>query len=232
MNNNTTSCVKFSDQKICPYCKEPKAIKNGTTKNKKQQYHCKACNKRYISNYSYNAYRLNINADIVLFTKEGLGIRSTARILKIATTTLLKRIRAIAKQISPPVIKKGKEYEVDEMCSYVRRKTNFIWLVYALEKESKEVVSFNVGKRTNKTLRRVIDTLKLSDAKKIFTDGLKNYKYLIESNVHAVKHHATNHIERKNLTIRTHLKRFSRRTICFSRSDVMLDAILRIYFWA
>lgn len=111
-------------------------------------------------------------------------------------------------------------------------KTNFIWLVYALEKESKKVVSFNVGKRTNKTLSRVVDTLKLSNAKKIFTDGLKNYKYLIESNVHAVKRHATNHIERNNLTIRTHLKRSNRRTICFSRSYVMLDAILRIYFWA
>jgi IS1 family transposase len=57
---------------------------------------------------------------------------------------------------------KGKTYEVDEMFNYIRHKRNFIWLVYALEKNSKNVVSFNIGKRTNKTLSRVQDTLKLS----------------------------------------------------------------------
>jgi insertion element IS1 protein InsB len=72
---------------------------------------------------------------------------------------------------------KGKTYEVDEMCTYIRHKRNFIWLVYALEKNSKNVVSFNVGRRTNKTLSHVLDTLKLSEAKKIFTDRLKNYRY-------------------------------------------------------
>ncbi|WP_256371706.1 IS1 family transposase [Flavobacterium sp. YO12] len=63
----------------------------------------------------------------------------------------------------------------------------YIWLVYALEKNSKNVVCFNVGKRTNKTLNRVLETLKLSEAKKIFTDRLKNYKYLINEKIHSVK---------------------------------------------
>uniref|UniRef100_UPI0035311CED transposase-like zinc-binding domain-containing protein n=1 Tax=Flavobacterium noncentrifugens TaxID=1128970 RepID=UPI0035311CED len=138
-SNNPTSCIKVSDEKTCPYCKELTAIKNGATKNKKQQYHCKACKKRYLSNYTYNAYHPNINADIILFTKEGLGIRSTARILKIAAATLLKRIRAIAKQITQLVIKKGKEYEVDEMCTYVKRKNQF------------HLVGLRIGKRIKKS---------------------------------------------------------------------------------
>ncbi|WP_238539467.1 hypothetical protein [Flavobacterium sp. CF136] len=66
------------------------------------------------------------------------------------------------------------------MCTYIRNKRNFIWLVYALKKNSQKVVSFNVGKRTNKTLSCVLDTLKLSEPKKIFTDRLKNYRYLID----------------------------------------------------
>jgi insertion element IS1 protein InsB len=101
-----------------------------------------------------------------LFTKEGLGIRSTARLLRISTTTLLKRIVSIAKNIHHPVISKGKTYEVDEMCTYLKHKRNFIWLIYALEKNSKNVVSFNVGKRTNKTLSRVLDTLKYQRLKR------------------------------------------------------------------
>ena len=50
---------------------------------------------------------------IIQLTKEGLGIRSTARVLGISTTTLLKRIIAIANSIPQPIISKGKTYEVD-----------------------------------------------------------------------------------------------------------------------
>lgn len=206
-------------------------IKWGKTKSGNQRYICKLCKKTRVENYNYQAYKSDINENIILFTKEGLGIRSTARILKISTTTLLKRIITIAKNIHKPIISKGKTYEVDEICTYIRHKRNFIWLVYALEKDSKKIVSFNVGKRTNKTLSRVVETLKVSEAKRIFTDGLKNYKYLIDKKLHSVKRFGTNHIERKNLTLRTHLKRLNRRTICFSKSLVILVSVLKIYFW-
>jgi insertion element IS1 protein InsB len=206
-------------------------IKYGKTKSGNQRYICRLCKKTKVGSYSYQAYKPDIDESIIQFTKEGLGIRSSARILKISTTTLLKKIVSIARSIAKPIISKGKTYEVDEMCTYIGNKRNFIWLVYALEKNSKNVVSFNVGKRTNKTLSRVLDTLKLSEAKKIFTDRLKNYRYLIDEKLHSVKCFGTNHIERKNLTLRTHLKRLNRRTICFSKSLVSFTAVLKIYFW-
>ena len=65
----------------------------------------------------------------------------------------------------------------------------------------------------------------------IFTDKLKNYGYLIDEKQHSVKRFGSNHIERKNLTLRTHLKRLNRRTICYSKSLVVLIVILKIYFW-
>lgn len=206
-------------------------IKYGKTKSGSQRYICKLCNKTRVENYIYQAYNPDIDKNIIQLTKEGLGIRSTSRILKISTTTVLKRIIVIAKDINQPIISKGKSYEVDEMCTYIGHKRNFIWLVYALEKDSKSVVSFNVGKRTNKTLSCVLDTLKLSEAKKIFTDRLKNYKFLIDQKEHSVKRFGTNHIERHNLTLRTNLKRLNRRTICFSKSLVVLVSVLKIYFW-
>jgi len=216
---------------LCSKCVGVTMIKYGKTKSGNQRYICKLCNQTRVGNYIYKAYLPNINTDIIVLTKEGVGIRSTARILKISTTTLLKRIVVIAKNIIQPIISKGKTYEVDEMCTFIGYKRNFIWLVYALEKDSKRVVSFNVGKRTNKTLSRVLDTLRLSEAKKIFTDRLKNYRYLISEKFHSVKRFGTNHIERQNLTLRIHLKRLNRRTICFSRSLIILISVLKIYFW-
>ena len=231
MSKNVISCFRVSDGINCPRVKEKKVLKNGTTKNIKQQYYCKNCGKRFIENYNYIAYKSDVGKNIIQLTKEGLGIRSTARILKISTTRLLKRIVEIAKNIHQPIISKGKTYEEDEMYTYIRHKRNFIWFDYALEKKSKNVVSFNVGKWTNKTLCRVLDTLKLSELKKIFTDRLKNYRYLIDKKNHSVKRFGINRIERQNLTLRTPLERLNRRTVSFNKSLVVIIAILNVYFW-
>jgi insertion element IS1 protein InsB len=82
-----------------------------------------------------------------------------------------------------------------------------------------------------KNLKRVTDTLLLSNCRQIFTDGLAIYKQIIPAALHKIKRYGTNHIERKNLGLRTHLKRLSRKTIAFSKSLLMLEACLKIYFW-
>lgn len=117
------------------------------------------------------------------------------------------------------------------MRTYIRNKHKLIWIVYALERETKKVVSLNIGARTNITLNAVLKTLKLSNAKNIFTDGLKHYKYLIDQKIHKINRFGTNHIERKNLSLRTHLKRLNRKTICYTKSQIILLSILKIYFW-
>ncbi|MBA5630371.1 IS1 family transposase [Moheibacter sp. BDHS18] len=216
----------------CSYCQSGNCIKNGKTLNAKSRYKCNSCFKRFILNYTYNAYQSNLNQQIIILTKEGLGIRSTARVLDISATTLLKRIISIANKIPRPFISKGKVYEVDELRTYIKSKNRLVWIVYALERESWKIVSFNVGARTNKTLKAVLTTLQLSEAKSIYTDGLRNYKYLIQKKIHKVIRFGTNHIERFNLNLRIHLKRLNRRTICFSKSPVLLSAVLKIYFWS
>lgn len=231
MLKNSTSCSKVSDTGVCPNCQSKSIIKNGFTKNRKQQYYCNSCCKRCIDFYSYNSYKVE-DKIIIQLTKEGLGIRSTARVLQISTTTLLKRIITIARGIPNQPIYKGKIYEVDEMRSFIRNKENQIWIVYALERITNRIVSFAIGKRTKQTLQNVINTVLLSEPKTIYTDGLRQYKSIIPTNIHKVKRFSTNHIERCNLTLRTHLKRLNRKTICFSRNFSVLQCILRIYFWA
>jgi insertion element IS1 protein InsB len=229
---NEASCIRSVDRCKCPKCSSIQTVKNGKTRKGKQRFRCKSYYKTFITDYSYNAYDPTTNQQIILFTKEGLGIRSTARVLRISVTTLLKRIITIAEGIQQPAIAMGKSYEVDEMRTYIGKKSRLRWIVYALDRETRQVVSFNVGRRTNKTLKRVIKSLELANARKIYTDKLKNYHYLITKKLHNTHVHSTNHIERHNLSIRTHLKRLNRKTICFSRSLVVLMAVLKIYFWS
>jgi insertion element IS1 protein InsB len=232
MINNETLCFRVSDTQICTKCKSKAIIKNGFTKNKKQQYYCKSCGVRFIDYYTYKACLPTTDNTIIKLTKEGLGIRSTARVLQISATTLLKRIITIAKSIPNQPLCRGQIYEVDEMRTFIRNKETLLWIVYALERKTKRVVSFAIGRRTKRTLQNVTNTLLLSNPKSIYTDGLKLYKFLIDKNIHKAKRFATNHIERKNLSIRTHLKRLNRKTICFSRNFIILQCIMRIYFWS
>jgi len=125
----------------------------------------------------------------------------------------------------------SKSYEIDELRTFYKSKTRLLWIVYALRRDTKQIADFAVGSRTIRTLKKVIDTVLLSGAERIYTDRLHLYNYIIPANIHTSKCYSTNHIERKNLSLRTHLKRLNRRSICFSKSIVMLTACLKIYFW-
>ena len=80
------------------------------------------CHKRFITDYTYKAYLPDTDSKIIQLTKEGLGIRSTARVLGISVTTLLKRILQIASNIKQPPIAVGRTYEVDEMRIFIGKK--------------------------------------------------------------------------------------------------------------
>lgn len=88
-----------------------------------------------------------------------------------------------------------------------------------------------VGRRNKSNLNKIISTLVLSNAKRITTDKLDIYRSLIPKEIHSTKFRGINRIERNNLNLRTHLKRLNRRSICFSKSLSVLEAIIKIYFW-
>ena len=119
---------------------------------------------------------------------------------------------------------------MDELKTYIKNKGRDYWVIYALDKQNGQVVDWKVGKRTTVNLQRVTDTPLLAKCKQIYTDRLSIYRQIIPSAIHKVKRYGTNKIERKNLSLRTHLKRLNRKTICFSKSPLMLEACLKIYF--
>ena len=167
----------------CKYCGGT-CVKDGTQGNGRQRYKCKSCHRKQQALYSYNAYQKGINDEIVTLTKEGVGIRSTARILNISPTTLLSRIVQIAQTISRPPVTYSKDLWSGwnkELCTKkVRTHLDSI----CLDRKSKQVVSYNIGPRTNATFNVVLETLRLSDAKWVYTDRLRNYRSLIETKIY------------------------------------------------
>jgi insertion element IS1 protein InsB len=61
------------------------------------------------------------------------------------------------------------------------------------------------------------------------TDGWPSYRRGLPQTCHSVSKGGTLQIERHNLNFRTRLKRLRRRTICFSRSEELHDAVIKLF---
>jgi insertion element IS1 protein InsB len=215
----------------CTKCNSSNSIKKGL-RNHKQRFYCKDCKRYFQSSYNYQAYKSDTNDFIISLLKESCSVRGISRILKISKDTVLSRMLKISKQIKIPYFNKlGCKFEIDEMWSFIGNKKNVTWITYTLERETKSIINFYVGRKTKETIRPLIDKVLLLQPIRIYTDRLNIYPSLIPKEIHKRFQYCTNRIERMNLNLRTHIKRLSRKTICFSRNKIYLEAHLRIYFW-
>ncbi|TXK78898.1 IS1 family transposase [Mesonia sp. K4-1] len=215
----------------CKNCNSSNCIKKGK-RNDKQRYFCKDCNLSFQLDYEYNAYKPQTNMLIKSLLKEGCGVRSISRIMNISSKTVLSRILKISKQAKVPNFNTlGCKFEIDEMWTYVKQKKDFTWITYVIERESKTVIDFFIGRKSINNIKPLINKVLLLQPNKIYTDRLNIYPSMIPKEIHRRFQYATNKIERMNLTLRTHIKRLGRKTICFSKKTLYLEAHLKIYFW-
>jgi insertion element IS1 protein InsB len=214
----------------CKYC-NGYCIKRGF-QNKTQKYQCKTCKHYQQKEYVYKICTEQDNKLIAQLNNEGMSISSIGRITGISKANVVNRIKKLVKKIIEPQInERHQEYEADELYTFIGAKKSPCYIMYAVNKISKQVVNIVVGARTKENLFKVIESINQLSPKRIFTDRLNIYPTLIPATNHVASAYKINHIERFNLTLRTHLKRLSRKTICFSKSREMLENCLRIYLW-
>ena len=116
--------------------------------------------------------------------------------------------------------------QMDEQWSFVGDKKNQRWLFYTWEPRYRKVIAHVFGSRTTETLKKLIALLKPYKFKFYCTDDWKPYTSALAKVKHVVSKSVMQSIERNNLTLRTRLKRLNRKTICFSRSEVMHDKVI------
>ncbi len=214
----------------CPACSSLNIKKNGINKQTKQRYRCGDCGKQFILDYTYRAYLKQIRELIVPMSLNGSGIRDTARVLRISTTTVMRVICRHAESL--PTLKLPDhvaDVELDEMWSYVEKKKNQCWLWLAYSPKHRQMLAFSLGRRTDESLRNLLDKLSTVQVTRFYTDNWESYQNLIPEVRHWIGKTGTQRIERQNLNFRTHLKRLQRRTICFSKTKKMLEAVVRLY---
>lgn len=121
------------------------------------------------------------------------------------------------------------ESELDEMWSYVGKKTNPRWLWHAIDRETGQVLAYVFGRRNDEAFLQLKRLLVPFGIKRFCTDGWGAYQRHLPAQMHQVGKQKTQRIERKHLRLRTRIKRLARKTICFSKSELMHDLVIGLF---
>ena len=155
-------------------------------------------------------------------TVRGCGVRDIAVIAKVSIGKVLSTIGSSIYKIVP----KKRYYErleVDEFWTYVYRKKRKVWLIYAYDRATNEIVAYVWGKRDLKTaqkLRARLKQLKVSYGS-ISMDNWDSFITAFKPDNKRVGKQHTVGIEGNNCRLRHRLRRSVRKTCCFSKSLII-----------
>jgi insertion element IS1 protein InsB len=126
-------------------------------------------------------------------------------------------------------VRRGLSSELDEMWSYVFKKTNPRWLWHAIDHHTGQVLAYVFGRRKDNVFLRLQQLLEPFGITKFYTDGWGAYERHIEAEKHQVGQESTQKIESQHIKLRTRIKRLGRRTICFSKTEQIHDLVIGLF---
>jgi len=237
--------MKYYQEISCPYCGGTHLGKAGKSAKDIQRYFCKnnACKTNtFMLDYCYKAYEAGVKEKAIDMAINGSGIRDTSRVLGIDKNTIINALKKKENsliQVNPNfqlLNESGllevslkpfcSEAEMDEQWSFVGDKSNQRWIWYAVEHSTNTILAYVFGKRKDvvfKELKALLDPFNIA---RYYTDDWGAYERHLDSNKHEIGKKNTQKIERKNLNLRTWIKRLTRKTICFSKSEKMHDIVI------
>jgi IS1 family transposase len=164
-------------------------------------------------------------------------MRSICRIFRVSLGWLyrfmlehLEQMSADLKlHVTEAMLSEDADFEVDELCTYVRNKKAKVWVWIVYHRQTKQIVAFHMGCRGIKTCKKLWRKLQEIGIKgRLHTDLWKAYAAVFPKNQHLPheKRGATNHIER---FLRSRLSRLVRKTYSFAKSYRNLFLSLRFF---
>jgi IS1 family transposase len=125
--------------------------------------------------------------------------------------------------------------ELDELWSFVYTKAQKRWIWIALCRRTRQVVSYFIGDRSEKSCRNLWESIpEKYKTCQSFSDYWDAYATVITTGKHqqvGKESGETNHVERWNNTLRQRICRFVRKTLSFSKSDEMHELYLHLFIY-
>jgi len=231
----------------CPHCHSEQIVKRGKTARGTQRYLCHntMCTAgSFLLDYRNRGYVPEVKRTIIDMSLNASGIRDTARVLRISTDTVLSELKKkepVLESVNTALlntrkrdeitvgIERAGEAEMDEMWSFIGKKKEQRWLWHAIDHLTGAVLAYVFGRRQDEVFLKLKGLLEPFGITQYYTDHWGAYTRHLEPEIHSPGKRNTQKIERKHLTLRTRIKRLTRKTICFSKSVQMHDLVLGLF---
>lgn len=103
------------------------------------------------------------------------------------------------------------------------------WLWHAIDRHSGKVLAYVFGRCKDEVFLQLKKLLELFGIKRYCTDGWGAYERHLPAKLHEVGKRKTQRVEQKHLRLRTRIKRLTRKTICFSKTEEMHDLVIGLF---
>ena len=223
----------------CPNCESEDIIKNGTDDKGDQKYHCHHCG-GYGTLDAKNRYSRSEKEQVLKAYQERVSMRGITRIFGVAPKTLLRWIQTALKHL-PNIVdilspaEPDDVLELDELWSFVFKKSNKQWVWIALCRRTRQVVAYYIGDRSERSCWNLWSLIPQAYRHcATFSDFWETDKTVfgtLRSDHQSLGKETgqTAHIEPWNNTFRQRLARFVRKTLSFSKSEYVHDFVLRFF---
>jgi insertion element IS1 protein InsB len=221
----------------CSQCGSEDIVKNGADYKGDQKYYCHHCHA--YGTLEPQGHSTEEQKEMALRAyQERVSMRGITRIFGIARQTLTQWLKKEASVLPNGVETVAKAQpddvlELDELWSFVQKKSNRRWVWIALCRRTRQIVAFFVGDRREKSCWELWKRIpKAYKACCPYSDFWHAYQKVFSSERHQSVGKAsgkTAHVERWNNTLRQRLARFVRKTLSFSKSDFFHTLVLKLF---
>jgi insertion element IS1 protein InsB len=219
----------------CPKCDSPNIIKNGHDYKGAQKYHCQDC-RAYGTLKPQGTYTDEQKEVILRAYRERASMHGINRIFGVARQTLARWLKAVAEALPDLTTtlapsRPDDVLELDELWSFVLKKSHKRWVWIALCRRTRQIVAFFIGDRDEASCRQLWQ--RIPDAYKhchTYSDFWEAYRKVFTTGKHQAvgkESGQTAHVERWNNTLRQRLARFVRKTLSFSKLDTFHELVLK-----
>jgi IS1 family transposase/transposase-like protein len=218
----------------CSKCGSENIISNGSNRYKNPQYLCKDCGASRVLTPTKLGPTDEEQQAIIKTYAERSSLRGLTRVFKYSRVTITKVLKKHLDNLPPieDTLNLSEDQskdesgahdilELDEICSFVEKKTNKVWTWTALCKATRKIVACVTGDRSVATCTKLYDSIPERYKKAhTFSDFWQAYQAVFPKETHTSvgkETGLTNHMERWNNTLRQRIGRMTRKTLSFSK---------------
>jgi IS1 family transposase/transposase-like protein len=223
--------------KHCPRCNSTDIVRNGHDYKGAQKFVCRACGAMGTLDAT-GRYSQERKDEILCAYRERSSMRGICRIFGLARQTLARwlveqanRLPDIAETLAPA--RRRDVLELDELWSFVLKKSNKRWIWIALCRRTRQIVAYYIGDRSEKSCREFWKRIPAAYRHcRSFSDFWEAYQNVFSAKTHrsvGKESGQTAHVERWINTLRQRIARFVRKTLSFSKSDYYHEIVFKIF---